>query len=318
MTSSIYSFNPTLTNQLPKGIAKVFVKKTSESNYSSLGFIRDGDVKVFSANSGDTYLREFPFATSYEIKFKMLQASLIEIELMDALCAGDVDMIVQFVDGLYLNFPNATNFPGFSFPVIPGIKAKLVSAGGISKDRFIEVEAKTGCLFDTITSIITPTATLGTPLNTDTFYTIASSNPSSINLGRRDNIRPAGFAKVEIAGADEGENFDDVGRVMGGSLEIDFVSEDDEIYRHNPYGVDINFSFDLMQSSLNEIGNLINMYTYGARFRITQPDGLVWNFANNTNVSHSFESIGNFEGHRIIKLTGKGRMVKSSLDGIVS
>ncbi len=313
-----YTFAAAIANQFPKGIQNVYVQKTSgDTGFSSLGQIKNGSVTFDMSVSTATAKVENPFAGILKVEFDMMQCTATELHLLDTLCGGAVYALIKTVKGDFVALTSATT--------LPGITAKVDASGNVTKDRFIHITMQVGILPADIVNVFpaaTPTVTA--PVTGDTFWPIGNTGILVTNLGRPENIKPAGLLKVELQGAFEagGAALQDLGRVKNVSLIAEFVADTelDEFARPNVYGVDIKFSADMQQSSQaasQEIAQLAAMFTSGAQFKLTHHDGMIWTIsvsgirANPTNT-------GNFEGLRVIKLFGGGRITTGAFDAAIS
>lgn len=311
MASSIYGYSASIPGQKPRGIAKVFVKKTGDTGYSSLGYLRNGKAHLKSAQTQDASKRSRIFSAIAEYDFEMLQASLVETELLDSLCAGDVDVIVQCVDGQqYEHITAATRV---------GIKFKYVSNAKIDANKFIQIQMRVGLIDSQIDSVVptSPTAVTA-PITADTFWAIANTGSAVTNLGRPENILPAGFSTVEICAISE-SSYDDMGEVTNSSLEIESFGEPSDRLQYRNVGAMIKGSFETLQDSSADKANLDLIHTNGANIKITQYDGMVWTLATNiVGITYDEGFDNDFDGTKTIKYALDGAILISALDGIVA
>lgn len=310
MASSIYSYSASVSNQKPRAIAKVFVKKAGDTGYASLGILRNGKAHLKSAQTVDTNKRSRTFSAIAEHDFEMQQCSLVEIELLDTLVAGDVDVIVQCVDGQqYEHIAAGTRV---------GIKYKIVSSNKIDTNRFIQVQMRVGLVDSEIDSVVPASATsITNPSTGDTFWSIANTGSAVTNLGRPENILPAGFSASEICALSE-SSYDDMGEVTNSSIEIETFGEPSDKLRYRNVGAMIKGSFETLQDSSAEKANLDLIHTNGANLKLTQFDGLVWTLENKVGITWDEGFDADFDGTKTIKYTFDGAILVSALDGIVS
>lgn len=321
--SALYSFAAALANQLPRGFKQVLVfNSASDTGWSSLGEIRNGSLSVASVSSANTYGMEFPFAAIVKGSFDMMQCTTTEIQLLGALCAGNIDIAVLGVDGKYYYSFNLT-------PITPSIMAKVNAAGNITKDRFIHVMFQYGVTASQIwsgsagsTGIFPQSPTPLAPATTDAFWSIANTGILVTNLGKPGNIKPAGLTSASIEGAFESAQYQILGRTRGTTLTAEIIAdtETDELDRQNIIGADIQGQFDMQQTSQatgGEVSQLPTMFTAGAQFKLIQTDGLTWTITQ-SGVSFDYQNIGDFNGLKILRVKLGGKVPISSFNGIFS
>lgn len=310
MASSIYPFAADLTKQVPRGIAKVYVKKAADTGYSSLGDIRNGKAHVRLTGTQNSRKRTNPFAAIAEHEFEMLQCSLAELELLDTLRAGDVDVIIECIDGqCYVHNAAATRV---------GIWAKPVFDAKIDSNRFIQIRMKVGLLSSEIDTVVPSSApSITAPADTDTFWSIANPTGVTTNPGKKENIRPAGIATAEICALSE-SSYDDMGEVTNFAFSLEPLGRESDKLRFRTIGFKIDGSFDQMQDSSTEKGALDLFHANGASFKFTFHDGLIVTLADKVGVIPDEGFDGDFDDHKVIKYTIDGSILVSELDGIVS
>jgi hypothetical protein len=310
MASTIYGYTSSVSNQKPRAIAKVFVKKAADTGYSSLGILRNGKAHLKSAQLVDSNKRSRTFSAIAEYDFEMEQCSLTEIELLDTLVAGDVSVIIQCVDG--------QQYEHIAAATLLGLKYKIVSNAKIDANRFIQIQARVGLIDSEIDSVVpaSPTA-ITEPVSGDTFWAISNVSAAVDNLGRPENIRPAGFNTVEICALSE-SSYDDMGEVTNSSIEVETFGEPSDKLRYRNVGAMIKGSFETLQDSSAEKSNLDLIHTNGANLKITQFDSLLWTLTNKVGITWDEGFDADFDGTKTIKYTFDGAILVSALDGIVS
>ncbi len=310
MASTIYPFAADLTKQAPRGIAKVYVKKAADTGYSSLGDIRNGKAHVRLTGTQNSRKRTNPFAAIAEHEFEMLQCSLTEMELLDTLIAGDVDVIIQCIDGqCYVHNAAATRV---------GIWAKPTFDAKIDSNRFITIRMKVGLLsseIDTVVPAVNPSITA--PADTDTFWAIANPTGVTTNPGKKENVRPSGVSTAEICALSE-SSYDDMGEVSNTTFTMEPLGRETDKLRYRTIGFKIDGSFEQLQDSSTEKGALDLFHTNGANLKLTYYDGLILTLADKVGVIADEGFDGDFDDHKTIKYTIDGSILVSELDGIVS
>lgn len=309
MSSSIYSFAADLTKQKPRGIKYVFVKKTGDTGYSSIGEIRNGKANVKSLASKNTYMQSQPFSAVAEYEFEMKQTSAATLALLPSLVAGDVSVIIQCVDDQYYVHNTASTLLGIQF--------ESKNDNKIDENRFVLIQMRVGIKQSELATIMPSGApTVTTPGTSDAFWSIANTGSNVDNVGNLNQILPAGVSKLELCAKSE-SSYDDAGEVTGSKLSFKCFGTDSDKMRYRPVGVAISGSFDLMQDSSAEKANLSIFGASGVKAKVTHFDGLVWDLQH-LGVMWNEKNEGDFDGHKFINLNFDGNILVADFHDIMS
>lgn len=329
------SLTSAVSGQKSAGIQKVYVKTGSEL-WQSLGFIRNGELKVTPYSTEDTYKRNRPNnAYTIEAKVELLQTALLEVELIDNLVDGTNSFLFKLSDAAAIPSTAAVTVGWVVLTSSQvGVSAKYQSDGNPSTNQFIELTIKGSVLG---TSVILDAA-LKASIDDGDFHisTTASesySNNNSIaggtvfsyyssatvddNAGVQANIKPNGFSTVVLTDANGGSPVT-LGRVRNGKLIFDYLAEEDSLARPNVYGVDIDVEYELLIADSVNLLALDGINSTLTNVVITLLDGKVFTLEGKLGVNCSFENMGDFDKFRVLKFSHKGRVLVSDIASIVA
>jgi hypothetical protein len=313
--SSVYGFSPSLSNQKPVGIKTVYVKESA--GYSPLGFIRNGKINISSIGSEDTYGREFGHAVKCEYSFEMMQASSTEVALLDELTNGAQEFIIVGVDGQQYEHLSTDS-------LVIGVSAAVVSDSAIDKNKFIEIKmqgAYPASKLHGANAIIKSSPTSVTRATSGVFYGIVGTDTAT-TLGRIAGIVPSGFSTVSIGAWSEASGtVETVGRIKNGRFRIEQLSELDDSLRINPYCVNVDLSFDMLESHDAMFADLELMFANGNHYIITGIDTSTVTIDSSTaraGFNWKLNNEGNIDKIRTITVSGKGKLASLTISGFFS
>jgi hypothetical protein len=326
------SLSTALSNQRVASIVKAYVKTAAEV-YQTVGFIRNGELKITPYSTNDTKQRNLGIDSyTFEAKFEMLQTAVGELELIDSLVDGSSDWLFKLSDAATVT--SSTAYEGWVVVTDSqvGTKARYVTDGNPSTSQFIEVMIKGTLLASTMDAAVKATLeTASFHISTTATETYANNNGSAggtlfgyytgtaadANTGITANIKANGFSSVELQDA-LATTYVAVGRVRNGRITCDWVAEEDSLGRYNTYAVDIDVEYELMVSDAATLLLLNTVNLTNTDVKITLVDGKVFTIASMLGLTASFENVGDFDKFRVIRFYHKGRILKSEFDGIVA
>lgn len=307
-----------VANQKAAGISKLYIKGSSDTNWQSLGYIRNGELKVSPYSTEDTYKRNHSHAFTIEAKVELLQTALAEVELIPTLVAGTNSFLFKLTDAEAIPASAAQTF-GWVYLTSSqvGVSAKFQSDGNPSTNQFIELVIK-GSVTGSLDSILKANIDDGhfhittDPVVAETFsasnvfaeYTTTAGGDSGIKA----NIKPNGFSTVKVK-QNTDASYTTLGRVRNGKIICDFIAEEDSLNRPNVYGVDVNIEYEYLESNGANMILLDDLNSTNTDVQVTLLDNKVFTLASNLGVNVSFENVGDFDKFRVIKFVHKGRIL---------
>lgn len=320
-----------LTAQRPASIVKAYVKTAAEK-YQTLGFIRNGELKLTPYTTNDTRQRNLTIDSyTVEAKFELLQTATGELELIDSLCDGTTDWLFKFTDAVA---PAGAATEGWFVLTDSqvGTKARYVNDGNPSNSQYVEVMIKGSIIASAVDAAVKANiATSDFHISTTSSETYSNNSGSAggtlfgyyidgtadNNTGVLANIKSAGVSSVELQDA-LATTYVAQGRVRNSRINIDWVAEEDSLGRYNTYAVDLDIEYELMISDAATLLLLNTVNLTNTDVKLTLIDGKVFTIASMLGVSASFENVGDFDKFRVIRFSHKGRILKSEFDGIIA
>jgi hypothetical protein len=329
-----------ISAQRAAGILKAYIKTGSEK-WQSLGHIRNGEMKL-TPNSGNDAARKNLAADSYifEAKFEIMQTAILEIEKMDSICDGSNSFLFKLTDAGTISSGATEGWFTVSNSQV-GAKARYVCDGNPSSQQFIEVMLKGTILKTAVDAAAKASiAVADFHISTTASETYSTNNGSAggtifgyyvsttpdDNYGLNANIRSCGFSSVALQdAADTGSGYTTLGRVRNGRITIDMITEEDNLNRYNPYGVDIDIEYELLVSDATTLLLLDSMNATNTDVKVTLLDGKIWTIQHNAGAlaqslgaTMTLEAVGDFDKFRIIRCSHKGRITSGTLDGLIA
>lgn len=325
------SLTATNAAQRAASIVKAYVKTASEK-YQTLGFIRNGELKITPYTTNDARQRNLTIdAYTVEAKFEMLQTAVLELEKVDSLCDGATDWLFKLTDAATVTTSAAYEGWIVLTDAQVGTKARYVSDGNPSTNQFIEVMIKGTLIASTLDAAVKATletADFHLSSTADETFSDNSSQPGGTifgyyisttpddNTGITENIKSNGFSSVELQDT-LATTYVPLGKVKTGRITVDWLAEEDSLGRYNTYGCDVDVEYELMVSDAASLLLLNTVNLTNTDVKITLIDGKVFTIAGKLGISASFENVGDFDKTRTIRFSHKGRILKSEFDGLV-
>ena len=320
------NFTGTVANITPAAFIAVYVKDTTSGVWQTLGSIADGVLNVQDFSSPDSLTRNRAINSyGFTASCKMMQSSLVELELMDALCNGTNDFLFKLTDAATVTTSAA--YAGWIEVTAAqvGVKAKLVADGTPDNNRHIELSWQ-GSIYKSDSNEIalyTPTletADFGSTADSGdaVFYAIGTYTATTDGgIGINSQIRPCGIATVTLdtytaTGAET------IGPIQNAKLSFEMLANQDGLRRFLPNTLDINIEYDWMSTLNSDLLLLGNATAQNVVVIVTMLDGVIFTLSNQVGIESNFEVSGDMDKNRVIRFTHKGKVLQSSFDGIVS
>jgi hypothetical protein len=109
----------------PAGFSAFEIRNAGESNFETLGAFRSGKLICETLDAIDSQGRNVPYGVRFQVEAEMMQSSVTELELLDAVSAGTPDFKATLADGTTFTFAdncgvswsysNETDADGISF-----------------------------------------------------------------------------------------------------------------------------------------------------------------------------------------------------------
>jgi hypothetical protein len=296
--------------------------KPSGGKWQTLGSISNASFELNTHTVRDSKGRNKGFAASWTAKCEMNQCSLTELELMDDLNDGTNAFLFQAFDAAAIPTGGAAATVGW-FTVTAaqvGCKAKPILSGDPDVNRKIELEWQGSFIFTSIDAIVKASIDddeFESSADAGTFHAIGTYTAAKNGgLPTEANIRPAGIASVTIA--DTGGAAQTLGAIRNPEATLEYKSQEDNKRRFLPYCVDIAVSYEWMETDTPNLLNLDTMSDAAVDVVITFLDGLIMTLTDQVGIQTSFQSTGDAENIRVIKMEHTGSVQKSAVDGIFS
>lgn len=316
----------TVANIKPASFFAVYVKDTTSSKWQTLGSISGGVLNIKDFSTPDSLGRnKFIGSLDFTAKCQMKQCSLIELELLDSLCNGTNDFLFKLSDAATVTTSAA--YAGWVKVTASqvGVKAKVVADGTPENNRVIELEWQGSILSSSANQVAMFTPTLETAdfcssasSATAVFYgigtyTAATDGGSPTN----SHIKPCGVSSVSLD-TSPASGAETLSPIQNVKLSLDMLATQDGLRRHLPNALDINVEYDWMPTLNADLLLLDDISILDVKIIITMLDGVVITLDNQTGIETNFEVSGDMDKNRVIRFVHKGKVLQSSLDGIVS
>lgn len=304
----------------------VYIKDASTGKYQTLGAIAEGSMMIGDFVTADSLGRNRSNgATSFTAKCKMLQASLVELELLDSICNGTNGFAFKLSDAVALETGGTAalvGWVGVSAAQV-GVKARIVADGTPDGTMYIELEWQGSFINsakDGVVKFVTGDTEFASSSDSATapYYAIgvytATSDGGSPALS---HIKPCGVSTITLADA-AGAAAQTIGPIQNFKLTMDMLATVDGLKRFLPNSLDISVEYDWMQTDAADLLLLDSMVNININAVITMLNGVIFTLNNQVGIQTEFQSVGDMDANRIIRFTHKGKVLQSSLDGIVS
>lgn len=316
----------TIANVNSSAILGIYVADATSNKWQTLGDISEPKLNIveFTTTNQLGHNRTNK-AYSITASAKMNQCSVVEVELLDSLCAGTCAWLFKLADAATVTTSAAyAGWVKFTAAQV-NVRVTEIKASGTPEDtRQITLEWVGSIAKTDVNEIAMFTPTLETAnfassadSATAVFYTwgnyTAATDGGSSQL---DNILSCGASSVKLDIA--GGSGVTIAPVNNMNLTISALSSPDDLLRPITHGWDIAVEFDQMSTLNADLLLLGNATVDTAKAIITMIDGMVFTFDNQTGILANFKVLGDMEQNRSILWTLKGKILKSSLDGVVS
>ena len=306
----------------PSSFSAVFVKP-SGGKYQTLGAIRDASLSITDYESLDSVGRnKINNASSFKASFKMMQASLTELELLDTITDGTNDFIFKMADAAAIPTAGAVATEGWVLVTSTMVNARVMVdySGDPQSNAFIQVDVEGSFLNTSKDAVVKAsidddefeaTGDAGT-LHAIGTYTAAKDG----GLPTSANIKSCGVSALTLAFT--GGAAATMGKIKNAKITAAFVGDSDDLARPCPTQVDLNIEYDSLETDPATLLLLDNNANSEIDAVVTMRSGVVFTLANRVGISTDFRSEGDFSKTRIIHFSHKGKILKTAFDGIVS
>ena len=290
----------TRSNVNMSGMASWKVRPNGETEFMSLGPVRNGKAVEKTLFTKDSKGREIPYAVQLEFEAEMLYTgSLVNIvELLDDLGSLDLDQQITMNNGItWDSYLLTQKFFGFEW--------ELVSDKDRDDARFIKIKAdriiKIGEL-DTVHGVVTAGST------------DADSVLLALKSLTRGDVVPAGINSIEFSADGSFEN--NFGTIRNGKVTCKLLTTKDSMGRSTGYGIEIVIDAEALQASATEIGVLDTLAGTDWNYKITLADGRIMSLTAVLGMAWEHHLDKDSDDVSFIKITASGRILFSAWNGI--
>jgi len=310
-------------NILPATFQAVYVMGTTAQKWQTLGAISNGVLNVEENQAPDSMARNRALKSyKFTASCRMMQSSLVELELLDRLCDGTNNFLFKTADAVTVSGVAAAGWIKVTASQV-GIKGRLVADGTPEDNRYIELTWE-GTVYKTDANevaLYTPTlaaADFGSSSTTSDFFTIGTYTAATDGGNPTPSqIRPCGISTVTID-AEGGSSADTVAPVMNVKFSVEMLSAQDSLRRHLPTSLDISLEFDCMASKNSDLLLLGNMSEALVKLVVTMIDSVAFTLNGTLGVTTNYEISGDMDKPRVIRFTHRGKTLQSNFDSIVA
>jgi hypothetical protein len=319
---AIPSITPTASKP---GTFHAVYARPSGGKFQTLGGIIGGTINTPNFEQMDSMNRNRAFAVEVSAKCQMQQASLIELELLDSLCAAGIDFLFKLSDAAAIPSVEAVTEGWMLLTAAQvGIKPDVVIDGNISTTRKISLDWLGSLTMAEYAAAIKPSiaaAMFESSSDSSTFHTIGTYT-SATDGGKPTptHIVPNGLASITLAD-NAGGAAASLGSVFDFKLRFEYISIDpkeDPRNRYECFMIKVDGSYNWRST---DAANLVNLQTIAAlaiNAVITFASGLIATFTDSVGISTDYTVPDNIDKNRSIKIMHKGAVLTTSLDAIVS
>jgi hypothetical protein len=315
--------NASNSNAFPATILAVYANG-GDSKWQTLGEIGEGsemDLEYFT-NLDSLRRDRSQGASKFTAKFKMMQASTVECELIDALTDGTQDFLFKLVDAgaAPVNSTSTVGWVTVSHLQVLGIHAKIVFDGTEQDCGYIEIEMNGAILTSEIDAALAATikatdfeATGGTGnFKTIGTYTAATDGGSPAPTHKK----PCGVTSIALADH-AGGSPQTLYPIYNLKMSYDFpvLAEGARTYPLNTVNIAIEFEWGSTTTDLMLLDSIAPLEVDAV---ITMRNGMVWTLSNQTGNKIKFTNSGTMDKLRFNVYTLNGTILKTSFDGIVA
>lgn len=311
---------PSNANRIVAGIQSVYARP-SGGKYQTLGAIREGELAIELYSQMDSRRRnKSNKANTVTAKFTMMQASLIEIELMDSLLDGTNNFLFKLADAAAIPILAAvtTGWMLFTSSQIGVKTAKLVASGDVEQDQRIEIEME-GSLQDSELDAAVKASIDDNDFESSTdggtFHAIGTYT-AALDGGRPTmaNRRSCGISALTLAFT--GGAAQTLGPIDEPTIEFEWGSELDSLRVARPRWVHVKIEYKWKQTDSANLLNLDDFSDDEIDAVVTMKNGIVMTLTNQVGISTRFESVGDYDKTRSIIFKHSGAVLLADIDAI--
>ena len=307
----------------PAAFMAVYVKGTTANKWQTLGSISNGVLNIEDNEADDALGRNYAInSVKFTAKCRMMQSSLVELELLDHLTDGTNAFLFKTSDAETVAGSTTIGWIGVTAAQV-GVKARVVCDGTPEDNRYIELEWQ-GTIYKNDANMIlllTPTLAASdfgsTAVQTD-YYTIgtytAATDGGSPTMSQ---IRTCGVSTMQIDGAGLSSP-DTLTPITNVKMSFEMLAAEDGFKRFLPQSVACAVEYDWMATKNSDLLLLDNASQATIKLTITMIDSVVFTLDNQVGLKTNYEISGDMDKPRVVRMTHRGRILRSSFDGVVS
>lgn len=299
----------------------VYIKPSGEK-WQTLGAISQASFELMNHTVRDSLGKNKAYAFGFTAKCQMDQCSLTEIELQDSLNNGTNDFLFKMFDAAAIPTAGAAATEGWMKVTSSqvGCKSRIIASGDTDVNRKIELEWQGSVVFSAGDGIVKASIDddeFESSADANTFHAVGTYTAAKDGgLPTPANIRPASVTSITLA--DTGGAAQTVGATRAIECVFEYKSQEDSRRRFLPYCVDIAIAYEWMETDAPNLLNLDTMTDAEIDAVITFVDGLIMTLTNRVGIATNFNSTGDAENIRTIKIEHTGVVQMSVVDGIFS
>lgn len=317
---------PSPANARPASIVAIFAADASTNKWQTLGSISGGILQTPDYTELDSVGRNKSHGTfEFIAKCNMKQCSLTELELIDSICDGTNAFLFKLADAAAIPTGGATATTGWMKVTAAQVspKFRIVAGGTPENNRIIELD------FHGTALLTDKTAMYKASIDDDEFASSADSATAPYyaigtytatkngGVPKEDNRKSSGVASITIAD-NAGGSAVTMSPIKNVNLIIEELPDTDKLLRHLPLALNIDISYEWTATDAADLLLLKDMSVLAVDVVITMLDGVVFTFTDQTGIETILDIDGDFEKSRVVRFVHKGKVLQSSLDGIVS
>jgi hypothetical protein len=319
------NFTGTIANIYPSSFLAVYVKDRTAEHWQTLGAISGGVLNVEDFQSPDSLTRNRAIGAShFTAKCNMMQCSVTEQELLPTLCNGTNDFLFKLSDAATVAASAA--YAGWVEVRAAQVncKWKVINDGSPENNRVIELSWEGSILRGTNQQIALFTPTLaavdfaGSGDSTGLFMGIGTYTAATDGgLPTNANIRPCGVSSVSLD-TSPASGAEVLSPVMNVKFSLEELTAPDDLLRPMPLGIDLSLEYDWMATLNADMLLLDNLTILDTKMIVTMLDAVAYTFDNQMGLHTNYEVSGGVEKARVLRFTHKGKVLNSTLAGIVA
>lgn len=319
------SITGSTANHFPTGFQAIYIRPSGEK-YQTLGDIADAEIHFPDAEVINSMGKNRAIqSVNFTAKCKMLQASLVEMELIDSMVNGSNAFLFKAPDAGAVT-TGATAGWFLVSAAQANCRAKLIASGTPDTNRYIELEWSGSILLTALGAALkasVATADFESSSDAGAFHAIGLYSTTA-DGGSPDvsHIMPNGVSSVTIAEWDGTAivgSAATMGDIENVKIEFDWLSDTNEaVKRYRCYGIGVDIEYDWMDTDAADLLNLEEQVDTEVKVVITMFDGRIFTLSGQVGITNGFNSVGNFDKTRTVKMSHKGKVLKTAFDTIVS